>query len=155
MKPHLTTLFTVLTIALNVLFLDSSQAVVTPPLTKCNIEIDDPHISENLLRTRNLRAVKVNARSRCNKPMRDLILTVEIYKVGLFRDYQVAKEEISVMGNIYSNRVIKNQKTHAKCEDRRESKYYGIAYAIAIIDGKPTKTLKVLSEKIKLLKCGS
>lgn len=155
MKPHLKTLFTVLALALNVLFLDSSQAVVTPPLTKCNIEIDDPHISENLLRTRNLRAVKVNARSRCNKPMRDLILTVEIYKVGLIRDYQVAKEEISLMGNIYSNRVVKNQKTYAKCEDRRESKYYGVAYASAIIDGKPRKTLKVLSEKTKLLKCGS
>lgn len=155
MKSQLPATFTVIAFSLNLLFSNSAQAVVTPPLTRCNIEISDPHISENLLRTRNLRAVKVNARSRCNKPMRDLILTVEIYKVGLFRNYQVAKEEISVMGNIYSNRVIKNQKTHAKCEDRRESKYYGIAYASAIIDGKPTKTLKVLSEKTKLLKCGS
>lgn len=155
MKSQLTTPFTVLTLVLNLLLSDSAQAVVTPPLTRCNIEIDDPHISENLLRTRNLRAVKVNARSKCNKPMRDLVLTVEIYKVGLIRDYQVAKEELSVMGNIYSNRVVKNQKTYAKCEDRRESKYFGIAYASAIIDGKPTKTLKVLSESTKLLKCGN
>lgn len=155
MKPHLTTPFTVLAFSLNLLFSNSAQAVVTPPLTKCNVEIDDPHISENLLRTRNLRAVKVNARSRCNKPMRDLVLTVEIYKVGLIRDYQVAKEEISILGNIASNRVVKNQKTYAKCEDKKESKYYGIAYTSAIIDGKPSKTLKVLSEKTKLLKCGS
>ena len=155
MKSQLTATFTVIAFSLNLLFSNSAQAVVTPPLTRCNIEISDPHISENLLRTRNLRAVKVNARSRCNKPMRDLILTVEIYKVGLIRDYQVAKEEISLMGNIYSNRVVKNQKTYAKCEDRRESKYYGVAYASAIIDGKPRKTLKVLSEKTKLLKCGS
>lgn len=87
--------------------------------------------------------------------MRDLVLTVEIYKVGLIKNYRVAKEEFSIMGNIQANRVIKNQKTYAKCEDRRESKYFGIAYASAIIDGKPSKTLKVLSEKTKLLKCGS
>ena len=155
MQSQLTATFTVFILALSLQFSDSAQAVATPPLTRCNIEIDNPHISENLLRTRNLRVVKVNARSKCNKPMRDLVLTVEIYKVGLIRDYQVAKEELSVMGNIYSNRVVKNQKTYVKCEDRRESKYFGIAYASAIIDGKPTKTLKVLSESTKLLKCGN
>ncbi len=155
MQSQLTTTFTVFILTLSPQFSDSAQAVATPPLTRCNIEIDNPHISENLLRTRNLRAVKVNARSKCNKPMRDLVLTVEIYKVGLIRDYQVAKEELSVMGNIYSNRIVKNQKTYEKCEDRRESKYFGIAYASAIIDGKPTKTLKVLSESTKLLKCGN
>lgn len=155
MQSQSTATFTVFILALSLQFSDLAQAVATPPLTRCNIEIDNPHISENLLRTRNLRAVKVNARSKCNKPMRDLVLTVEIYKVGLIRDYQVAKEELSVMGNIYSNRVVKSQKTYVKCEDMRESKYFGIAYASAIIDGKPTKTLKVLSESTKLLKCGN
>ena len=155
MKRKLTAILTVLAFSLNLLLSNPAQAVVTPPLTRCNIKIDDPHISENLLRTRNLRVVKVNARSKCNKSMRDLVLTVEIYKVGLIKNYRVAKEEFSIMGNIQANRVIKNQKTYAKCEDRRESKYFGIAYASAIIDGKPSKTLKVLSEKTKLLKCGS
>jgi len=155
MKSQLKTSFTVLTLALNLLFSGSAQAVATPPLTRCNIKIDNPHISENLIRTRNLRAVKVNARSKCNKPMRDLVLTVEIYKVGFLRDYQVAKEEIAVMGHIYANRVVKNQKTNIKCEDLRESKYLGIAYASAIIDGKLSKTLKVLSERTVLLKCGN
>jgi hypothetical protein len=155
MKSQLITSFTVLTLGLNLLFSDSAQAVVTPPLTRCNIKIDNPHISENLIRTRNLRAVKVNARSKCHKPMQDLVLTVEIYKIGFLRDYQVAKEEITVMGLVYSNRVVKNQKTYAKCENIRDSKYFGIAYASATIDGKPSKTLKVLSEKTVLLECGN
>jgi len=155
MKSQLITSFTGLTLGLNLLFSGSAQAVATPPLTKCNIEIDNPHISENLLRTRNLRAVKINARSKCNKPMRDLVLTVEIYKVGFLRDYQVAKGEITVMGNIYANRVVKNQKTNVKCENLSESKYFGIAHASAIIDGKPSKTLKVLSERTVLLECGT
>lgn len=155
MKSQLITSFTVFTLGLNLLFSDSAQAVVTPPLTRCNIKIDNPHISENLIRTRNLRAVKVNARSKCNKPMQDLVLTVEIYKIGFLRDYQVAKEEITVMGLVYTNRVVKNQKTYAKCENIRDSKYFGIAYASATIDGKPSKTLKVLSEKTVLLECGN
>lgn len=155
MKSQLITSLTVLTLGLNLLFSDSAQAVVTPPLTRCNIKIDNPHISENLIRTRNLRAVKVNARSKCNKPMQDLVLTVEIYKIGFLRDYQVAKEEITVMGLVYTNRVVKNQKTYAKCENIRDSKYFGIAYASATIDGKPSKTLKVLSEKTVLLECGN
>jgi hypothetical protein len=155
MKSQLITSFTVLTLALNLLSSGSAQAVVTPPLTRCNIEIDNPHISENLLRTRNLRAVKVNARSKCNKPMQDLVLTVEIYKVGFFNDYQVAKKELSVFGLVYSNRVVKNQKTYAKCENMRDSKYFGIAYASATIQGKSMKTLRVMSERTELLKCGS
>ena len=155
MKSQLITSFTLLTLGLNLLFSDSAQAVVTPPLTRCNIKIDNPHISKNLIRTRNLRAVKVNARSKCNKPMQDLVLTVEIYKIGFLRDYQVAKEEITVMGLVYTNRVVKNQKTYAKCENVRDSKYFGISYASATIDGKPSKTLKVLSEKTVLLECGN
>jgi len=155
MKSQLITSCTIITLALNLLFSDPAQAVATPPLTRCNIEIDNPHISENLFRTRNLRAVKVNARSKCNTPMRDLVLTVEIYKVGFLRDYKVAQKEISVMGLIHANKVIKNQKTYAKCEDIRESKYLGIAFASAIINGKPSKTLKVLSERTVLLECGN
>jgi hypothetical protein len=46
--------------------------------------------------------------------MRDLVLTVEIYKVGLIKDYRVAREELSIMGYIYSNRVVKNQKNLCK-----------------------------------------
>lgn len=155
MKSQLTATFTVLILALNLLFSESAQAVATPPLTRCNIEVDNPHISENLLRTRNLRAVKVNARSKCNKPMQDLVLTVEIYKVGLFRDYQVAKKEISVRGVIYANKLVKNQKTYTECENERNSKYFGLAYASATIEGKSKKTLKVMSERTELLECGN
>lgn len=155
MESQLTATFTVLILALNLLFSESAQAVATPPVTRCNIEVDNPHISENLLRTRNLRAVKVNARSKCNKPMQDLVLTVEIYKIGLFRDYQVAKKEISVRGVIYANKLVKNQKTYVECENERNSKYFGLAYASATIEGKSKKTLKVMSERTELLECGN
>lgn len=51
---------------------DKALAVVTPPETKCNIRVDDPHISKYIQRTRGDLAVKVNARSTCDTSMRNL-----------------------------------------------------------------------------------
>jgi len=134
---------------------DQALAVVTPPATKCNIRIDDPHISQYILRTRGYLAVKVNARSTCDKAMRNLELNLEIYKVGLFRDYQVGKGEVQIQGLIYANKVIKNEKANTECVNQESSRYYGIAYASAIIDGQLRKTLKVTSAKTITLKCGT
>ena len=134
---------------------DKALAVVTPPATKCNIRVDDPHISKYILRTRGYFAVKVNARSTCDKAMRNLELNVEIYKVGLFRDYRVGKGEVQIQGLIYANKVIKNEKVSTECVNQKSSRYYGIAYASAIIDGELRKTLKVTSAKTITLKCGT
>ena len=134
---------------------DKALAVVTPPATKCNIRVDDPHISKYILRTRGYLAVKVNARSTCDKAMRNLELNVEIYKVGLLRDYQVGKEKVQIPGLIYANKVIKNEITYTKCLSQKTTKYYGIAYASALIDGQLRKTLKVTSTKTISLKCGT
>lgn len=134
---------------------DKALAVVTPPATKCNIRVDDPHISKYILRTRGYLAVKVNARSTCDKAMRNLELNVEIYKVGLLRDYQVGKEKVQIPGLIYANKVIKNEITYTNCLSQKTTKYYGITYASAVIDGQLRKTLKVTSAKTISLKCGT
>ncbi len=132
-----------------------ANAFVTPPMSHCNIEIGDAHISENLLRNRGLIAVKVNAISKCNKPIRNLVLIVEIYKVGLLYDHRVAVKQVRVTGMVYSNRVVKNQKTFVKCRSNKWTKYYGIAHADALINGMRMKTLRVRSENIERFQCGS
>ena len=149
------TLLSILTLASMPMSRDHAAAVVTPPATKCNIRIDDPHISKYILRTRGYFAVKVNSRSTCDKAMRNLELNVEIYKVGLFRDYQVGKGKVQIQGLIYANKVIKNEKANTECVNQKTSKYYGIAYASAIIDGELRNTLKVTSAKTITLKCGT
>ena len=149
------TLLSILTLASMPMGRDHAAAVVTPPATKCNIRVDDPHISKYILRTRGYLAVKVNARSTCDKAMRNLELTVEIYKVGLLRDYQVGKEKVQIPGLIYANKVIKNEKTYTKCHSQKTTKYYGIAYASAVINGQLRKTLKVTSAKTISLECGT
>jgi hypothetical protein len=83
--------------------------------------------------------------------MRNLELNVEIYKVGLLRDYQVAKEKVEIPGLIYANKVIKNETTYRKCLSQKTTKYYGIAFASAVIDGQLRKTSKSLLPKLSLL----
>lgn len=129
--------------------------VVTPPITPCNIEIGDAHISKSLLRTRGLIAVKVNAKSQCEKPIRGLVLTVEIYKDGLIFDHRVAKTVVIVKDSVIQNRVVKNQKTYVKCRSNKWTNYYGIAHAEAIVNGESMKTLRVRSENIKRFRCGN
>ena len=129
--------------------------VVTPPITPCNIEIGDAHISKSLLRTRGLIAVKVNAKSQCNKPIRGLVLTVEIYKEGLLFDHRVAKTEVIVKGVVIQNRVVKNQKTYVKCRSNKWTIYYGFAHAQAIVNSQSLKTLRVRSENIERFQCGN
>ena len=133
----------------------NASAVVTPPLTKCNIRVDNPHISKNLLRTRGILAVKVNARSKCKKSMRDLVLTVEIYKIGFFMDHRVMKKAFTFDGLVYANRIVKNQETYAKCYNSKRSRYYGIAYATAFLEGQVVKTFHVITERTVSLKCGN
>jgi hypothetical protein len=123
-----------------------ANAVITPPITKCHIEIDNPHFSRYIYRTKGIRAVKVNARSICNKPIRNLVLRVQIYKVGFLRDYLVSSEEVSA-NYVVQNRGFENENTYVECLDQQWSKYYGIAFATADIEGRHLKTLHVTSEK--------
>jgi hypothetical protein len=129
--------------------------VVTPPITRCNIEIGDAHISDNLLRTRALIAVKVNASSKCDKPIQGLVLTVEIYKDGLLFDHRVAKTALIVKGIVIRNRVVKNQKTYVKCKSNKWTNYYGIAHGEAIVNGENMNTLRVRSENTERFQCGN
>lgn len=151
--------FLFIAVAFSFVLINSSHseanAFVTPPMSQCNIEIGDAHISENLLRTRGLIAVKVSAKSQCNKPIRSLVLTVEIYKVGLLFDHRVAVKEVRVKGVVYQNRVVKNQHTFVKCRSNKWTKYYGIAHAEALVNGISMKTLRVRSENIERFQCGN
>ena len=145
--------------ALSIVLVDISiapiaDAVITPPITRCHIEIDSPHFSNYLYRTQGVRAVKVNARSICNKPMRNLVLRVEIHKVGILRDFLVAAEKVSA-SYLIQNRGFKNEKTYVECLNHKSNKYYGVAFAEADIEGRHLKTLRVTSEKTTKINCGN
>lgn len=142
-------------LALILLPISPPARAVDGPRTKCNIRVDDPHISKSIKRYRGFRAVKVNARSKCNVDMTNLRLTVEIYKKGFFKDHLVNREFVAVKGLVPRNVVIKNQDTWERCSNSRRTTYYGIAYASALIAGKKVNTPRVASLKLVSLNCGT
>ena len=147
--------FFILSLILVNLTASSPISDATPPLTKCNIKLDNPHFSKSVEIGKGIKAIKVNARSRCNRQMTNLVLTVEIHKLGFLRDYKVASSDIRVEGPIFPNTVIKNQGTYVECKNSKSSKYYGEAYASAFIKSGQVRTFHVLTEKTITVNCGN
>ena len=145
-------IFSILTVSFSPNYFGSA---IDQPRTKCNIRIDNPHFSEYIRRTTNQIAVKVNARSKCDKPMTNVRLVVQIYKVGFLRDYLVEDEVVYAKGFIFPNRVISNNKAYVACKTRKVSNFYGKAFATGEIKGKSVKTFPVLSPNTVKLACGT
>jgi len=107
----------ILSLVLINLIASSPFSEATPPLTKCNIKLDNPHYSKTVEIRKGFKAIKVNARSRCNRQMTTLILTVKIHKIGFLRDYTVTHKEVKALGPIFPNTIIKNQETYVACKN--------------------------------------
>ena len=121
----------------------------------CRIEIDNAHISTSIMRKSQTRAVKVDARSICNKYQIRVSLTVQIYKVGLFRDHFVRGTTTNPLSRNSSGFIAENNETAGTCLNNRSSRYYGVAFATATIEGQSLVAQRTRSQKIITLACGS
>ena len=133
----------------------SLASQVTPPLTKCFIRVDNPHLSDSIKKQKGFEAVKVNATSKCDKQIRNLSLTVIIYKKGFFRNHEVVVGTFKISELIPAFQKVENKGTWEKCKNRKPSQYFGVAYAKAVINGKYMQTLRVRTDKIVALPCGT
>jgi len=134
---------------------NGAGSVVTPPKTKCFIEVQNAHISTSILERQGRLAVKVNAVSTCNVPQSDVILTIKIFKEGLGAPHLVAQRSTQANNPKSKGLVVKNQFTFAYCKNTTKSRYYGVASARATIRGKRYLTPPVWSEKTIELDCGT
>lgn len=121
----------------------------------CRIQISRAHISSWTLKHSGYRAVKVDAFSRCNVPQSKVTLTVEIWKVGTFGKIQVARTVVKSPGTTYPGRDVENFETLRRCKTLKKTKYYGVAYAKAFIQGKWQYASHTYSLEIKPLACGT
>lgn len=125
------------------------------PKTQCNIRVDNVHLSKSIRVKKGFDAVKVSARSKCNVNMSNLSLTVELRKVGLFRNHLLRVRTLEVRKVIPANFSITNKSTWFKCKNHQSSRYFGVAYAKALISEKTVFTPRVYSERITILPCGT
>jgi hypothetical protein len=154
-KNRYITSFLILTLISSSSSQTSSATRVTPPVTKCYLRVDNPHLSDSIKKQKGFEAVKVNAVSACNKDIFYLQITVEIRKKGFLLDHEVAKRSIEFKGFIPAKKRIAHKGTWRKCDDKKASEYYGVAYAVAIIEGQRMQTLPVRTAKNISLPCGT
>lgn len=121
----------------------------------CRIEIDNAHISRHELKFSSRRAVLVKARSICNVVQERVTLTVNIYKVEKFGNPLL--KSVSTDPNRASSfgRVIKNYDNLVDCENYKRTRFYGIAYAKALINGKWNYAGRTRSLKTIEINCGT
>lgn len=125
------------------------------PKAACRIEIDNAHISTSLLKHRKIRYVKVNAKSICNVPQLRVTLTVEIYKTGIFGNHLVDRFRTEENSPKSSGLKVEMTDAAVKCKNSQATRYFGIAYAKAIIQGKWQYAGRTQSTSIVPLHCGT
>lgn len=142
---------------LTVILISNSLPALTEnrPKTQCNIRVDNVHLSKSIRAKKGFDAVKVSARSKCNVNMSNLSLTVELRKVGLFRNHLLRVRTLEVSKVIPANFSITNKSTWLKCKNSQSSRYFGVAYAKALISEKTVFTPRVYSERTTILECGT
>lgn len=153
-----------LSIALSILLfaqvLQPSNAV--PPIksgqtTKpiCRIEIDNAHISRSELRFDGRRAVIVKARSICNVVQNQVTLTVNIYKVEKFGHPLLRSVSTDPNQPTSSGKIVKNFDALVDCKNYKRTKFYGIAYSKALINGQWNYAGRTRSVNTIEINCGT
>lgn len=156
--------FTVYALASFTVFLTSSiclgpaSASDLPKQVKkpiCRIEIDNAHISRHELDFKGRRAVIVKARSICNVVQEQVTLTVNIYKVEKFGHPMLKSVSTKPLDPKSTGKIVTNYKNSIDCLNYKRTKFYGIAYAKALINGKWNYAGRTRSIKTIEINCGT
>ncbi len=121
----------------------------------CRLEVDNAHISTNILKQEKRHAVKVTFRSICNVDQNQLEIKVQIKKNGLFTDYGVTSVITRRYSFVSALHTILIQDIYVICKNTKKTLYYGTAQAQATIHGKIVRALQVESKKRVPLACGT
>ena len=125
------------------------------PKASCRIEVDNAHISSSILKHRKTRFVKINARSICNVPQQRVLLTLEIYKTGIFGNHFVVQFQTNPIVASSSGLKVEIANAAVKCLNNKTTRYFGIAYSKAIIQGAWQYAGRTRSTHIVPLNCGT
>lgn len=153
-NPILVGVFVVAPILLTPL---ANAATPRPEIKKaiCRIEIDNAHISRHELKFGSRRAVIVKARSICNVVQQQVSLTVNIYKLEKFGHPKINSSTTDPSQPTSSGKVVRNYDTLADCKNFKRTKFYGIAYAKALINGRWNYAGRTRSPQTIEINCGT
>lgn len=136
----------------------ASPPAMAPGIEKkapCRLEVDNAHISSNILKHENRHAVKVIFRSICNMDQNQLEIKLQIKKNGLFIDHGVTPVLTKRYSFVSALHTILIQDVYVYCRNAQRTLYYGTARAQATIHGKIVTAPRVESKKRVPLACGT
>ena len=133
----------------------SAIAAVQETKAPCRLEVDNAHISSNILKKEDKFTVKVTFRSICNLDQTKLVMKVQIWKVGFGRNYPVTSLITRNFPYVKANHNVLIQDIYVYCKNTKRTYFYGIAEAHAYINGTQVIATKTQSDKIHRLSCGT
>ncbi|MFZ4107943.1 MAG: hypothetical protein ACOYK4_02950 [Candidatus Planktophila sp.] len=155
MKLHKAFGLLIIFLLINMSSAAGNQPSKKQPKPPCRLQVGMAHISTDLFEKFNIRAVKVNASSKCNIPQTNVTITVEIWKKGKLQNHLVLTKTINSSGTTYPGSQVNNFSTYKFCENIARTSYYGVAYSKAFIAGKWQYARHVLSLETIPLNCGT
>lgn len=161
-KPHIKKLPIVIATSLVLAALPNSSGYAAPsssspraPKPMCGIHIGNAHISRHELRFGDRRAVIVKAISECNVVQQQVTLTVNIYKVEKFGHPMLNSVSTEPEAPTSSGLIVRNFDNLIDCKNYKRTKYYGIAYAKALINEQWHFAGRTRSPKTMEINCGT
>ncbi len=133
----------------------SALAAIPEKRPPCRLEVDNAHISSNIVKKETKLAVKVIFRSICNFDQHSLLMKLQIKKSGLIGDHPVSSVITRSFPFVRANQEILIQDIFIYCKNTRRTSFYGIAEAEAVINGTKVKASKTQSRKTEPLECGT
>lgn len=97
----------------------------------------------------------VKARSICTVIQQQVTLTVNIYKVEKFGNPLLDTVSTNPLDPASSGQVVRNYDNLVDCKNFKRTKYYGVAYAKALINGRWNYAGRVRSPKTIEINCGT
>ena len=121
----------------------------------CRLEVDNAHLSSNIVKKEKKLAVKVIFRSICNFDQENLIVVVQIKKGGLVGDHAVTPPITRRFPFVNANQESLIQDIYVYCKNTKRTYFYGIAEAEAYVNEIRVKAPKAQSRKRVALECGT
>jgi len=134
---------------------EASNPSPKPVKPLCRLEVQNAHLSSTLLKHQKIIAVKVNVISVCNAEQTHVLITLEIHKKGEFGDHTYGPFTNNKLPGNNSGLIVKLQDKYVVCLNSKLTKWFGIAYSKAFINGKWQYAGRTQSEKIEPLNCGT
>lgn len=108
-----------------------------------------------MIQFENRRGVLVSARSRCNVPHSQVLLTVQLYKVEKFGNHLLKTISTDPNNPKSTGYLVKNNAAFRACKNFKRTRYFGIATSKALINGQWKYAGRVRSEKTIEINCGT